>query len=155
MTAEVWPNHARGKGAGLMQCGLGIGYFLASLVWLFVARWDRMRGASCPARYLPAFVALWIRVRIPESGLWEQTDQQRQAALTLSGAVRCSPSTSKVHPLHRGQLVADPAIRRVTIVVFLMSLTTTLAWWGISNWVPPYIASVAAKAGLTAQQWAS
>ena len=29
MTAEVWPNHARGKGAGLMQCGLGIGFFLA------------------------------------------------------------------------------------------------------------------------------
>jgi MFS family permease len=30
MTAEVWPDHARGKGAGLMQCGLGIGFFLAS-----------------------------------------------------------------------------------------------------------------------------
>src|SRR3989442_970534 len=27
---------ARGKGAGLMQCGLGIGFFIASLVWLFV-----------------------------------------------------------------------------------------------------------------------
>ena len=34
ITAEVWPDHARGKGAGLMQCGLGIGCFLASLVWL-------------------------------------------------------------------------------------------------------------------------
>ena len=29
-----------------------------------------------------------------------------------------------------------------------MSLTTTLAWWGISSWVPPYVASVAAKSGL-------
>src|SRR5450755_1797594 len=37
ITAEVWPDHARGKGAGLMQCGLGIGFFLASLVWLYVA----------------------------------------------------------------------------------------------------------------------
>ncbi len=36
-----------------------------------------------------------------------------------------------------------------------MSLTTTLAWWGISSWVPPYIASVAAKAGLPGPQWAS
>src|SRR4029453_427603 len=36
ITAEVWPDHARGKGAGLMQCGLGIGFFLASFVWLFV-----------------------------------------------------------------------------------------------------------------------
>jgi MFS family permease len=36
ITAEVWPDHARGKGAGLMQCGLGIRFFLASLIWLFV-----------------------------------------------------------------------------------------------------------------------
>jgi MFS family permease len=36
-----------------------------------------------------------------------------------------------------------------------MSLTTTLAWWGISSWVPPYIASVAAKANLPGSQWAS
>src|SRR6202163_687526 len=37
ITAEAWPDHARGKGAGLMQCGLGIGFFLASFVWLFVS----------------------------------------------------------------------------------------------------------------------
>ena len=37
MLAELWPQNARGKGAGLMQCGLGIGFFLASLIWLFVA----------------------------------------------------------------------------------------------------------------------
>src|ERR1700724_4916257 len=36
ITAEVWPDHARGKGAGLMQCGLGIGFFVASFAWLFV-----------------------------------------------------------------------------------------------------------------------
>jgi len=82
MTAEVWPNHARGKGAGLMQCGLGIGFFLASFVWLFI-------GAIGPDAWrimfllgiLPAFVALWVRFGIPESGLWEQTDRQRRAAL--------------------------------------------------------------------------
>src|SRR5215475_5225966 len=37
MTAEVWPDHARGKGAGLMQCGLGIGFFIASFAWLFIS----------------------------------------------------------------------------------------------------------------------
>jgi MFS family permease len=39
--------------------------------------------------------------------------------------------------------------------VFLMSLATTLAWWGISTWVPPYVAGIAGKSGLTTQQWAS
>src|SRR5260221_10687928 len=48
ITAEVWPDNARGKGGGLMQCGLGIGFFLASLVWLFVSdfRPDALRYMS-------------------------------------------------------------------------------------------------------------
>src|SRR6202040_3689182 len=89
LTAEVWPDHARGKGAGLMQCGLGIGFFVASFVWLFVSSMG--------------------------PGAW----------------------------------------RVMFLIGFLMSLTTTLAWWGISTWVPPYIGSVAANAGLSPQQWAS
>jgi MFS family permease len=36
MTAEIWPDHARGRGACLFQCGFGIGFFLASFVWLLV-----------------------------------------------------------------------------------------------------------------------
>src|SRR5262249_52045354 len=36
IVAEIWPDRARGKGVGLMQCGLGIGFFVASFVWLFV-----------------------------------------------------------------------------------------------------------------------
>src|SRR5690349_15757160 len=36
IVAELWPDKARGKAAGLMQCGLGIGFFVASLIWLFV-----------------------------------------------------------------------------------------------------------------------
>ena len=34
MMAEMWPAKHRGKGAGLMQCGLGIGFFIASLMAL-------------------------------------------------------------------------------------------------------------------------
>ena len=40
LTAEVWPDNARGRGAGLMQCGLGIGFFLASFTWS-VRKWLR------------------------------------------------------------------------------------------------------------------
>ncbi|HVA35830.1 MAG TPA: MFS transporter, partial [Stellaceae bacterium] len=45
-------------------------------------------------------------------------------------------------------------VRARLVVVFLMSLATTLAWWGISSFVPPYVASVAAKAGLPGPAWA-
>src|ERR1700681_3701022 len=62
ITAELWPDGARGRGAGLMQCGLGIGFFMASLIWVFVGglgpnawRWMFLIGI------LPGLATLWIR----------------------------------------------------------------------------------------------
>jgi MFS family permease len=157
ITAEVWPDHARGKGAGLMQCGLGIGFFLASLVWLFV-------GALGPGAWramfvigvLPALFVLWIRTGIPESQPWERINERRRLARERrnSGAT-LGEEEQALTRFTLVELFVDPQIRRRAILVFLLSLTTTLAWWGISTWVPPYIGSVAAKAGLSAQQWAS
>jgi len=157
MMAELWPKEARGKGAGLMQCGLGIGFFLASLIWLFV-------GAYGPDawRYmfligiLPALLTLYIRTSIEESQTWQQSDARRRAANTrkLSGAA-LSAEDQALTRFTVADLFAEPETRRRTIIAFLMSLTTTLAWWGISSWVPPYIASIAAKAGLPGPQWAS
>lgn len=157
MTAEVWPDRARGKGAGLMQCGLGIGFFIASLVWLFVSplgpdAWRVMFLIGV----LPALLTLWIRRGISESSLWELTDGRRRAALERKrrGALPEADDQALTR-FTMIDLLAEPKIRRRTIIVFLMSLSTTLAWWGISSWVPPYIGSVADKAGLARQQWAS
>jgi MFS family permease len=157
MMAELWPNNARGKGAGLMQCGLGIGFFLASFIWLFV-------GAYGPDawRYmfllgiLPALLTLWMRTSIDESQTWQATDARRRDAVARkqSGAV-LSADDQALTRFTVADLFAEPETRRRTIIAFLMSLTTTLAWWGISSWVPPYIASVAVKANLPGPQWAS
>jgi len=145
IVAEMWPDRARGRGAGLMQCGLGIGFFVASLVWLFVGTmgpngWRYMFLIGI----LPGFLTLWIRRGIPESPKWEQANAERLAA-KQRGVARFTLF----------ELFAEPELRRRTIIAFIMSMTTTLAWWGISAWLPPYIASVAAKAGLPGPQWAS
>src|SRR6202008_979489 len=97
-----------------------------------------------------------IRRGIPESSLWEASDQRRRSALERqrSGAA-LDPGEHALTRFTLVDLFAEPEVRRRTIFAFLMSLTTTLAWWGISTWVPPYVGSVAAKAGLPAQQWAS
>jgi MFS family permease len=157
MLAELWPQNARGKGAGLMQCGLGIGFFLASFLWLFISgfgpeAWRYMFVIGI----LPALLTVWIRTSIDESEVWKQTDVRRREARARkdSGAVL----TAEEQGLNRftvADLFAEPETRRRTILVFFMSLTTTLAWWGISSWVPPYVASVATKAGLPGAQWAS
>jgi MFS family permease len=157
ITAEVWPDHARGKGAGLMQCGLGIGFFVASLVWLFVSplgpgAWRIMFVIGI----LPALFVLWIRTGIPESEPWERTNASRQLARERQrGGASLGEEEQALTRFTLADLFVDPDNRRRAVLVFLMSLTTTLAWWGISTWVPPYIGSVAAKAGLSLQQWAS
>src|SRR5439155_24060809 len=132
--AELWPDHARGRGAGLMQCGLGVGFFVASLVWLFVAplgpdAWRDMFVIGV----LPALLTLWIRTSIPESDLWQRSNDRRRAA--RERARSGTPLAAEDHALTRftmADLFADPEIRRRTVIVFLMSLATTLAWWGIS-----------------------
>jgi MFS family permease len=157
ITAEVWPDHARGKGAGLMQCGLGIGFFLASLVWLYV-------GALGPGAWrimyvigvLPALFVLWIRSGIPESQPWERSSEnRRRARARQQGGAILGEEEQALTRFTLVELFVDRQSRRRAVLVFLLSLTTTLAWWGISTWVPPYIGSVAAKASLPAQQWAS
>src|ERR1700684_1854126 len=79
MMAELWPQGARGKGAGLMQCGLGIGFFLASFVWLFVSglgpdAWRYMFLIGI----LPALLTLYMRTSIDESQTWQRTDERRR-----------------------------------------------------------------------------
>jgi MFS family permease len=157
MTAEVWPKHARGRGAGLMQCGLGIGFFLASFVWLFVGgygpnAWRIMFVLGI----IPALFALWLRSGIKESKAWEESNDKRKTAHAKkkSGAV-LEPHEHALTRFTFLDLFADPKVRMRTIICFLMSLTTTVAWWGISTWVPPFVAGIAAKAHLPPQTWAS
>ena len=154
ITAELWPDKARGRGAGLMQCGLGMGFFTASLVWVFV-------GSHGPDawRYMfligviPGLFTLWIRRGIPESAVWEKTHQQRQAAVERKRSGRPLDADHALTRFTVHELFADPKVRLRLLVVFLMSLATTLAWWGISSWVPLYIGGVAKNAGLAEPTW--
>ncbi len=157
ITAELWPDRARGRGAGLMQCGLGIGFFTASAVWVYVGTlgpdsWRYMFVIGV----VPALFTLWIRRGIPESPVWERTHERRRAASERKRSGL--PLDAADHALTRFtllELFAEPTVRMRLVIVFLMSLATTLAWWGISSWVPPYVASVAAKAGLPGPTWAA
>lgn len=157
MTAEFWPDQARGKGSGLFQCGFGIGFFLASFTWLFI-------GGTGPGAWrtmyligvLPAVLTFWIRRAIPESQLWEKANEQRKAAVERKK--RASGKTTEDADLVRFtafDLFATPTIRRRTIIAFLMATTSAVGFWGISTWVPPYIGSVASAAGRSASLWSS
>jgi MFS family permease len=157
IVSELWPDHARGKGGGLLQCGAGIGSVLASLVWLTIGgvgpnawRWLYLIGV------LPALLTLWIRRGIPESPRWEAASERRRAAHALqrSGAVLDGENRALTR-FTVVDLFADRAVRRPLIGAFLMMLSVTFAFWGVGTFIPTYVGSVAAKAGLSAPAWSA
>jgi MFS family permease len=156
IVSELWPDHARGRGVALMQCGLGLGFFLASMLWVVVGdmgpnAWRVMFLIGV----LPALLTLWVRRAIPESNLWERVNDRRRAVVgrQRSGAA-LQEHEQALARFTLVELFHDAEIRRRTLIAFLMSLATMLGFWGITAWVPPYIAGVAAKAGLPEPQWA-
>jgi len=166
IVSELWPDHARGKGGGLLQCGAGIGSILASLVWLGITsesigmwlgtagphawRWLYLIGV------LPALLTLWIRRNMPESPRWEAADERRRAAHALrrSGAALEGEDVALTR-FTVVDLFSDRAVRRSLILSFLMMLSVTFAFWGVATFIPTYVGSVAAKAGLSAPTFAA
>jgi MFS family permease len=156
MTAEFWPPEARGRGAGLFQCGFGVGFFLAAVIWLFVSAtgpgaWRTMYLIGV----LPALLTLWIRHAIPESPLWERANEQRREAKRQQRASRSSPHDRTLTRFTLADLFVEPETRRRTIIALLTATASATGFWAISSWVPPYAGSFAAKAGLSAPLWAS
>src|SRR5215469_4372723 len=155
ITAELWPDHARGKGGAFLQSGYPIGSILASGVWVAI-------GALGPSawRYmflvgiLPALVAFWIRRNIPESPRWERSNRQRRNARDRKrqGAVLQGEDAAIVR-FTLVDMFAEPTVRSRLFLTFVMSLSVTIGYWGVSSFVPSYVGSVATAAGLTAQRW--
>ena len=155
ITAELWPDHARGKGGAFLQSGYPIGSILASGVWVAI-------GALGPSAWrsmflvgiLPALVAFWIRRSIPESPRWERSNRQRRDARDRKrqGAVLHGEDAAIVR-FTLVDMFAEPAVRSRLFLTFVMSLSVTIGYWGVSSFVPSYVGSVATAAGLTAQRW--
>jgi MFS family permease len=152
IVSELWPDHARGKGGGLLQCGAGIGGVLASGVWLLIGgmgpnawRWMYLIGV------LPAFVVLWIRRNIPESTRWEEANERRRAAQAQrqSGAILEGVDAALAR-FTVVDLFTDRSVRRALICSFLMMLSLTFAYWGVGTFIPTFVGNVATKAGLSA-----
>jgi MFS family permease len=155
ITAELWPDHARGKGGAFLQSGYPIGSILASGVWVMIgplgpSSWRYMYLVGV----LPALVAFWIRRNIPESPRWERSNKQRRAAYELKrqGAVLQGENAAIVR-FTLVDLFADPAVRSRLLLTFVMSLSVTIGYWGVSSFVPSYVGTVATAAGLAAQRW--
>lgn len=155
IVSELWPKEARGKGGALLQCGYPVGSIIASAVWVAI-------GTSGPNAWrfmflvgvLPALIAFWVRRHMPESPRWQESNDRRRAARKRQrqGAALRGEDAAIVR-FTLIDMFAEPAVRMRLIVAFIMSLSLTISYWGVTTFIPSYVGSVASGVGLPAQRW--
>ncbi len=152
LVSELWPDNARGKGGGLLQSGAGIGSFLASGVWLLIGglgpnAWRFMYLVGV----LPALLVLWLRRGMPESTRWEEANERRRAARAQQqSGIALEGVDAALTRFTVTDMFLDKSVRPRLIAAFLMMLSVTFGFWGVATFVPTYVGTVAAKAGLSA-----
>ncbi|HXP94979.1 MAG TPA: MFS transporter [Candidatus Binatia bacterium] len=147
---ELWPAAIRGRVAGIFQSAFGVGFLLATVVWLFVGpsgpnNWRIMLVLG----FLPALFVLYIRTKVRDPQLWQTADALRRAAAERAHrGESLGEQERELVKFSVSRVFATPELARRTTVLLLLSLTTLIGWWGISTWIPQYAAGVARAHGL-------
>jgi len=130
LLAETWPEHARAKGAAILQTSAGMGYFVAAFIYLLVGDYGWRPVFLVGA--LPAVLVLVIRSRMRESERW-----LHHRTLAPSDA------PSHLAPSHRRTFtlteIFGRELRRDTIVGSVLASIANFGFWGVSAWVPALI----------------
>ena len=137
LVTEVWPASWRGRISGLLISSWQVGTCLAALITLFVAPTWGWRTVFYIG-VLPALLALWIRLRVEESPVWEETRKLRQQGAKKSSSDVTPPTSSNRNPLIE---MFSGELRTRAILVSLMMGFCLFVIWGILAWLPTVLAS--------------
>ena len=154
---ESWPSRSRGRAASVLQSAIGFGLLLASGVWLYVAplgpdAWRYMFLLGI----LPALSVLWIRSSVRDPDLWiAASERRRQARQRLANGELASREDRLLVGFTVKQILSIPDLRRRLLLLLALSLSTIVAWWAVSTWIPFYAGQLASRAGGDALRWAA
>lgn len=124
LVAETWPPQHRAKAMGIMQSGWAIGAMIAAgLSWLMLERYGWrvlfIIGAA------PAAAAFFIRRTVEEPPLWRERPRTESRWLEIF----------------------SPKYLRRTVLATLVASSVLIAYWGVTSWLPAFLASPAAEGG--------
>jgi MFS family permease len=156
IVAEFWPPSLRGRAGGVLHAALGVGFFLASGIWLLVnplgsSSWRYMFVIGI----LPAFFLLYVRRAVHDPALWVAAHNRRREARKRLEMGGLSPQDRQLAQFTITHVLSNPELRRRVGLLLLMSLSTVVGWWSVSTWIPQYAAELANNAGQRSQHWAS
>ena len=124
LVAETWPAKHRAKAMGIMQSGWAIGAVIAyGLSALLLERFGWrvlfLVGAT------PAVAAFIIRRTVEEPPLWRERERTES----------------------RWSEIFSAEFRRRTLLATLVAACVLVAYWGVTSWLPAFLASPVEKGG--------
>ncbi|HEX2121006.1 MAG TPA: MFS transporter [Thermoanaerobaculia bacterium] len=124
LVAETWPAQHRAKAMGIMQSGWAIGALIAAGLSALVLERFGWRvlfliGAA------PAALAFVIRRTVEEPPLWRERTQEAS----------------------RWTEMFDARYRRRTLIATLIASSVLVAYWGVTSWLPAFLATPVAEGG--------
>ena len=156
IVAEFWPPSSRGRAASALHAAIGVGFMLASGIWLLLnplgpSSWRYMFVIGI----LPAFLVLYVRRSVHDPALWVAANRRRREARKRLEIGVVSQEDRELAQFTITHVLSDPELRRRVGLLLLMSLSTVVGWWSVSTWIPQYAAQLATNAGQRSQHWAS
>lgn len=123
LVAETWPARHRAKAMGIMQSGWAIGALIAAALSALVLERFGWRilfliGAA------PALLAFIIRRTVEEPQIWRERTE----------TARWSEIFGREH-------------RRRTLLATLVASSVLVAFWGVTSWLPAFLATPVAEGG--------
>jgi len=123
LVAETWPAKHRAKAMGIMQSGWAIGALIAAALSALVLERYGWRVLFFIG-VAPALLAFVIRRTVQEPQIWrERTETARWTE------------------------IFSPEYRRRTILSTLVASSVLLAFWGVTTWLPAFLATPIAEGG--------
>jgi MFS family permease len=124
LVAETWPAKHRAKAMGIMQSGWAIGALIAAGLSALVLERFGWRvlflvGAA------PAVAAFIIRRTVEEPPLWREREQVRSRWIDIFGR----------------------EFLQRTLLATLVASCVLVAYWGVTSWLPAFLATPAAQGG--------
>lgn len=135
LVAETWPAEHRGKAMGLMQSGWAIGALIAAAASALILGRYGWRVLFLIGA-LPAIAAFFIRRNVEEPQVWTERPREKS----------------------RWSEMFSPQFIRRTLIATLLSSSVLVAYWGVSSWLPAFLATPLVKGGAgltvtTSAQW--
>jgi MFS family permease len=148
LVAESWPKEHRGKVVGMVQSGWGFGFIFAALLATFVLPIDTFNLNQIPfvttdfpveswrvlffLGVLPAFLVFYVRRVCEEPEVWKKSAEARK-------------HTKQEFTFF--EIFKSDEIRPMVIKATLLTSFCMLSYWGLSYFVPNYLASPISEGG--------